>query len=202
MERMNGYWDPLPTARRVVEGLGGAGERIFTGVWEERNWRNVPGPFYAGETDSLAVGRLGAPGHISYDDGHGGGFGAEFIYRQPVNAAETEAVVEGCRIETYSGYNWDGDDHWTPAAVRDWWRGRARVRQWAVATAADWGGGSHPEWGENGHPRHLPHYHDAAQGQRDFVAYIDDGLEAYLRGYLFWLDQRREPAPGEALPRC
>ncbi|MFD9104548.1 hypothetical protein ACFVZN_26135 [Streptomyces virginiae] len=31
--------------------------------------------------------------------------------------------------------------------------------------------------------------------------HIDNGLEAYLRGYLFWLDQRREPRPGEALPR-
>ncbi|MFG2973405.1 hypothetical protein ACGFYY_10405 [Streptomyces sp. NPDC048331] len=45
------------------------------------------------------------------------------------------------------------------------------------------------------------HHQDAARGLRDVVAYIDDGLEAYLRGYLFWLEQRREPLPGETLPR-
>ncbi|CAM5435811.1 ferredoxin [Streptomyces tanashiensis] len=39
------------------------------------------------------------------------------------------------------------------------------------------------------------------KGIGDFIAYIDDGLETYLRGYLFWLEQRREPRGGEALPR-
>jgi hypothetical protein len=53
----------------------------FTGRWEERNWRNVPGPFYAGETDSLQIGRLAAPDHVCYDDDIGNGFGFEFIYR-------------------------------------------------------------------------------------------------------------------------
>ncbi|QES59084.1 hypothetical protein DEJ51_20650 [Streptomyces venezuelae] len=71
--------------------------RILGGRWEDRNWRNVPGPFYAGATDEMALGRLDAP-------------------------------------------------------------------------------------------------------HRDFIAHIDDGLESYLRGYLFWLEQRREPQPGEALP--
>lgn len=57
-----------------------------------------------------------------------------------------------------------------------------------------------PHWGFNADPAYLPHYHDAARGHRDFVAHIDDGLEDYLRGYLFWLEQRREPRDGEALP--
>jgi hypothetical protein len=197
---MIGYWDPLPTARRLVEGLNQPVERLFTGRWEQRNWRNVPGPFYAGETDSLAIGRLAAPGHVCYDDDLGGGFGFEFIYRQPVNARETEAVVEACQIELYSGYNWDGDDHWTTEAVREWWRNQGRVREWAVAIAADWGADTHPHWGYNADPKYLGHYHDAAQGHRDFIAYLDDGLEAYLRGYLFWLDQRREPRAREPLP--
>lgn len=198
---MTGYWNPLPTARQHVDSLARPAHELFTGVWEQRNWRNVPGPFYAAETDSLAIGRTAAPDHIAYDDDLGGGFGFEFVYRQPVNAPETEALIDGCRMELYGGYNWDGDEHWTVEAVRDWWRNRARVREWAVAIAADWGADTHPGWGDNADPRHLPHYHDAAQGHRDFVAYIDHGLEGYLRGYLFWLEQRREPRPGEALPR-
>src|SRR5688572_30753379 len=125
---MIGYWDPLPAARRLVAGLGEHTGRLFTGRWEQRNWRNVPGPFYAGETDSLALGRLEAPDHIAYDDDLGTGFGYEFIFRQPVNDRQVEAVVHGCRIELYRGYNWDGDDHWTPQAVREWWQDRGRVR--------------------------------------------------------------------------
>lgn len=197
---MTGYWNPLPTARRLVDELAEPEHKLFTGVWEQRNWRNVPGPFYAAETDSLAIGRRGAPDHIAYDDDLGGGFGFEFVYRQPVNAAETEAVVDACRMELFRGYNWDGDEHWTVEAVRDWWRNRSRVREWAVDIAADWGADTHPHWEYNADPEYLPHYHDAAQGHRDFVAYLDHGLEGYLRGYLFWLDQHREPRPGEALP--
>ncbi|WP_159057826.1 MULTISPECIES: hypothetical protein [unclassified Streptomyces] len=92
---MTGYWNPLPTARRVVEGLDEPAEQLFTGVWQQRNRRNVPGPFYAGETDSMATGRLDAPGHIAYDDDLGGGFGFEFVYRQPVDAHQTEDLIHG-----------------------------------------------------------------------------------------------------------
>lgn len=169
-----------------------------------RGWHTstaTPGGQGAGETDSLAIGRLPAPDHVCYDDDLGGGFGFEFIYRQPVNVRQTEAVVNACRAELYSGYNWDGDDHWTPATVREWWRDRGRVRVWAIAIAADWGADTHPRRGYNADPQYLGHYHDAARGHRDFVAYLDDGLEGYLRGYLFWLEQRREPRPGEALAR-
>ncbi|MCX5405054.1 ferredoxin [Streptomyces sp. NBC_00335] len=194
------YWNPLPTARRLTETESHLDAAMFTGKWEERNWRNVPGPFYAGETDSLAIGRLDAPHHISYDDDHGGGFGGEFVFRQPVDEGEVFDMLCGASLELCQGYNWDGDDHWTVEAVRDWWRDRGRVREWAVDIAADWGADTHPHWGYNADPRYLGHYHDAAQGHRDFAAYIDDGLEAYLRGYLFWLEHRREPKPGQALP--
>ncbi|WTV56370.1 hypothetical protein OG438_02210 [Streptomyces sp. NBC_00035] len=112
----------------------------------------------------------------------------------------TPPPTPSTQLELYSGYGWDGDDHWTPAAVRAWWRDRGRVRDWALAIAADWGADTHPDWGINGSAQYRPHYHDAAQGHLDFVAYIDDGLEAYLRGYVFWLDKRRAPRRWEALP--
>ncbi|MEU8659768.1 hypothetical protein [Actinoplanes philippinensis] len=195
---MIGYWDPLPTARRLVD-EDEAG-KLFQGRWEQRNWRNVPGPFYAGETDSMALGRLDAPDHICYDGDRGNGTASEFVYRQPVHEAETADLISGCRLETWSGYQWDGDDHWTVAGVREWWRDRGRVREWAVTIAADWSKDGHPEWGFAGGPEYVPHYLQAARGHRDFIAYLDDGLGAYLRGYLFWLDQRRAPRPGEALP--
>ncbi|MEU4158729.1 hypothetical protein [Actinoplanes sp. NPDC026670] len=198
---MIGYWDPLPTARRLVDEGPLAGLDPFQGRWEDLNWRNVPGPFYAGETDSMALGRLDAPRHICYDDDRGNGTASEFVYRQPVDEAETESLISGCRLELWQGYQWDGDEHWTVAGVREWWRDRARVREWAVAIATDWEADGHPQWGFAGGPEYVRHYREAARGHRDFIAYLDDGLEGYLRGYLFWLDQRRAPRPGEALPR-
>lgn len=194
------YWDPLPTARRLIETGSPLRAETFRGVWEERNWRNVPGPFYAGETDSMALGRLDAPDHICYDDDHGGGFGGVFVFRQPTDEAQVFDLLCGASLDICEGYNCDGDEHWTTGAVRAWWADRGRVRAWAVDIAADWGADTHPHWGYNNDPQYLGHYHDAARGHRDFIAYIDDGLEAYLRGYLFWLEQRREPKPGEALP--
>ncbi|MFF6872540.1 hypothetical protein [Streptomyces sp. NPDC012450] len=166
---MTGYWNPLPTARRVVEDVGEKAEELFTGVWEQRNRRNVPGPFYAAETDSLALGRREAPDHIAYDDDLGGGFGFEFVYRQPVDAYQTENLIHGCRLELYRGYNWDGDDHWTVEAVRDWWLDRGRVREWAVAIAADWGADAHPPLGVQrrpGLPPALPRRGAGAPGLR------------------------------------
>lgn len=179
------YWDPLPTARALAP--ADASFPVFRGVWAERNWRNVPGPFYGADTDCMMMGRVEAPRHIAYDGDH------EFVFRQPVNADETEALVHGAQLELYNAYGWDGDDHWTAGSVRDWWRDRGGVREWAVTAGVEWAA-----YDED--PRYAAHYHEAAQGHRDFVAYIDDGLEAYLRGYLFWLEQRREPRRGEALP--
>lgn len=187
------YWDPLPTARRLVA-LDGSpyatfGTPMFQGVWAERNWRNVPGPFYGADTDGMFWGRDHAPDHVaySYDDGH------EFVFRQPVNERETEALITAAGWELHNNYAWDGDDHWTVEGVRGWWRDRGRVREWAVAAAETW-------FAYDENPMYVAHYHDAAQGHLDFVAYIDEGLEAYLRGYAFWLDRRRVPEPGEALP--
>ncbi|WP_423833091.1 hypothetical protein [Streptomyces manipurensis] len=66
--------------------------------------------------------------------------------------------------------------------------GRGRVREWAVALDRTW------SVSEDEAER------EAAGGARAYVAYIDDGLADYLRGYLFWLTEHRSPAPGAPLP--
>ena len=71
------YWDPLPTARRLVET---SDRNPFQGTWTDRQPRNVPGPFYTADVDSMQLGRLAAPDHISYDDGISEEFGWEFVY--------------------------------------------------------------------------------------------------------------------------
>lgn len=158
----------MPTAREFTDTVG-------NGRWEERSWLNVPGPFYAGETDDGLNGPYYLPEHVLSSDLH-----HEFVHRQQAGPREVAGLVEIAHGEPMGGYAWDGDDHWTPDAVREWWAGRGAVRAWITAELAD----------DQNEPEAL----------RRYAAYLDDGLENYLRGYLFWLIERREPRLGERLP--
>lgn len=162
------YWDPLPTARDMTDSVG-------HGRWEDRSWLNVPGPFYAGATDTGLNGPYYLPEHVLSSDEH-----YEFVYRQPANPREVAGLVEIAHNEPVGGYAWDGDQHWTPQAVRNWWARLAEIRAWITDELDD----------DRNEPEALQRY----------AAYLDDGLEAYLRGYLFWLTEGREPRLGEALP--
>ncbi|MGW0899935.1 hypothetical protein ACWD0G_23655, partial [Streptomyces goshikiensis] len=129
------YWDPLPAVRMSqgttvpVDGRTSSGlsfrlpppREYLLGKWEERNWLNVPGPFYGAVTDNCWTGRLVAPAHILYDDEQ---HSAEFVYRQPRTEAETYKILNAAANDPYAGYACDGDDHWTPQSVRAWWADR------------------------------------------------------------------------------
>lgn len=183
-----GYWDPLPTARRLLVEHPSLDQ--FGGLWAERNWRNVPGPFYGADTDTMQMGRDGAPFHIAYDDECGPLDGREFVYRQPTDAAQTYDLLNGCFFG-HGGFAMDGDEHWTDASVREWWQERGRVREWAVTTSDRW---------SRVRGEYRAHYRDAARGLRDYLAHLDGRLNEYLRGYLFHLAEGRSPLPGEARP--
>ncbi|MFD7556244.1 ferredoxin [Streptomyces sp. NPDC059835] len=182
-----GYWDPLAAVRasagarlpwkETVTVLPPA-ETYLMGRWAERNWRNVPGPFYGGETDTCETGPEVAPRHVLCDEN-----GQEFVFRQPREPAEVDRVLFAAWNDPFRQYGMDGDRHWTTQSVRAWWRERARLREWAVhfATAPS---GSH-------HFRH---------GLVDLLSYLDGDLEAHLRGYLFWLEEGRAPTDSETLP--
>jgi hypothetical protein len=103
------------------------------GRWEERSWLNVPGPFYGAETDTCATGRLAAaPSNVLYTDD-----GQEFIWKQPQNPEQVSAVLDAAYQDPFSGYAWDGDDHWTVDLVRQWWAERGRVRDWIERQLGD-----------------------------------------------------------------
>ncbi|SDX20369.1 hypothetical protein SAMN05421504_102650 [Amycolatopsis xylanica] len=188
---MIGYWDPVPVIREsagvVVPGIAVAlpepGDYLH-GKWEERNWRNVPGPLYGADTDTCWCGRLQAPESVCYDDE----YGQEFVYRQPRSRAETYRLLQAAWADPFSGYAMDGDEHWTPESVREWWSERAKLREWTAKAAATWA------TSENKYEI------EAAQGLRDFLSYQDTELEGDLRVYLFWLSERRAPGAEEALP--
>ncbi|MER6160249.1 ferredoxin [Streptomyces sp. NPDC001868] len=190
-----GYWDPLPVARAaadtpVPEAVPNlvlalpSPETYLTGCWAERNWRNVPGPFYGADTDTCWTGRMAAPDHVLYDDSTG----QEFVYRQPKNAVEVDRLLFAAWNDPFSGYGWDGDQHWTADSVRIWWHERARLQEWATDLKAAWS--VHAD----------EHHQEAASGLNDLLAYLDGDLETDLRLYLYWLEERRSPRPTEALP--
>ncbi|MEU3775223.1 ferredoxin [Streptomyces sp. NPDC032472] len=186
------YWDPVPTvgaaAGRPLP-QGGAPVQDWSapvpGRWEKRSRRDVPGPFYGADSDTCGTGRARAPAHVLYDDDHG----QEFVYRQPRTVAETHDLICAAEADPFAGYGADGELHWTPELVRDWWRERGRVREWAVGVARTWSGSA------------SPYEREAALGAREYIAHIDSGLGDCLRGYVFWLAEGRPAGPGEVLPR-
>ncbi|MGW0394646.1 ferredoxin [Streptomyces sp. NPDC003042] len=193
------YWDLLPAVRTshgtVVPvddptpsdlsfRLPPAQEYLL-GKWEERNWRNVPGPFYGALTDNCWTGRLVAPAHILYDDEQ---HSMEFVYRQPRTEAETHKVLYAAVNDPYAGYACDGDDHWTPESVRAWWADRGRLVYWIDQAAARW------STSERADEREI------VDGLNSYKRYIEGELAIHLKAYIFWLDQRRTPLDGEALP--
>ena len=191
-EALVGYWDPAPSvaasAELAFDNPGGTfhhlglPESYLKGRWDQRNRLNVPGPFYCGETDTCWTGRIYAPAHVLYDDD-----GLEFVYRQPANSAQMHAVLSAAFAEVFSGYAADGDDHWTPNGVRDWWRERRHVLEW-ISRANDRIRDGHAEGGE------------MLFGLAAYAQYFANGLETYLRCYSFWLDNRRSPRPNDRLP--
>ncbi|MCX4777871.1 ferredoxin [Streptomyces sp. NBC_01264] len=187
------YWDPIPTLRAMPgEPLplwrGALVDRDWSlpapDGWEQRDWRSVPGPLYAANTDTCLTGRQCAPDLVMYEDE----YGSEFLYRQPRTQEEVHRFICAADCEPFGGYGGDGDLHWTPELVRDWWRERGRVREWAMVQG--WGAGEEAAWALGGN--------DA--GARAYVAHIDRDLADYLRGYLFRLQEGRAPRPGETLP--
>jgi hypothetical protein len=176
------YWDPIPAARAAsavlnLPGLRGqsiirpAPEKFLLGRWEDRNWRNVPGPFYGADTDTCETGPVVAPRHVLADED-----GQEFVFRQPRTTAEVESVLDAAWSDPFRGYAGDGHDHWTADGIRAWWADRARLREWAVSSL-DTG----------------PHHIDAGPVLNELIAYLDGELASHLRDYLFWLEERRHP---------
>ncbi|MFJ6137058.1 ferredoxin [Kitasatospora sp. NPDC092286] len=167
------YFDP--------EAALGEDREAFRGKWEDCLWLNVPGPFYGGETDTCRTGRISAPQHVLY----GGEYLTEYVYRQPRTPAEVARLVEAADCDPFLGYGCDGDAHWTPEAVREWWRDRGRITQYL--SGHDW---ASIDWAEQG----------VEAAVRDYETYMAGGLATDLRIYLYRLEEGRSPALEDPLP--
>jgi hypothetical protein len=85
--------------------------------WPEKHPFNFPGPFYAGESDTCGTGIGAAPENV-INEPHIG----EYIFRQPASYYELQCVLNAAATEVFDSYSANGNDHWTPAACRQWWR--------------------------------------------------------------------------------
>lgn len=177
MESSGHTWDPVGV-------LSDADRTYFFDRWDDLGDLNVPGPFYTGVTDNCWTGRLHAPSNVIY----GGEYFSEYVFRQPRDADEVASLVLAAQEDPFAGYASNGDDHWTPEAVRAWWHGRQNVIDSASASMEVLDAEDRAE------------SRDAAQGLREFLGYLETGLEPDLRAYIFRLENGRYPAPGEHLP--
>jgi hypothetical protein len=184
------FWDARSEATRVARD-----ERLILGFslpmtvdpietwmhgrWEDRNWRNVPGPFYGAETDTCRVGPEAAPANVLCDE-----TGQEFVWRQPRTTDEVGAVLDAAYQDPFWGYGWDGDDHWTPEMVRGWWQDRGQVLEWIDDELV----------------RHRRRRDERGLSLVAFRRHLETELSDLLRGYVLWLDERRLAEDGEPLP--
>ena len=112
----------------------------------------------------------------------------EFLYRQPRNLEELRAVVNAAQEDPCAGWASDGDAHWTPSLVREWWRDRGRVRDWITEKRHRW------RLSDRADER------EAADGLTAYLAYLDGELESHLRAYCYFLDNHVSPGTSNALP--
>jgi hypothetical protein len=173
----------------------------FQGRWEERNWRNVPGPFYGAMTDNCWLGRLHAPRHVLYGDDIE--YEQEFLYRQPRNVRELQDVLAAMAEDPWAGWACDGDARWTPDLVRAWWRDRTRLREWITAKHRQWSVSDRAVEGEAASGLSLDRVigeGEAAVGLLDYLAYLDGDLAAHLQAYIYFLDNGVSPTTDDRLP--
>jgi hypothetical protein len=188
------YWDSKGAAEKLFakpKNLVRLGLRdrfpreYFAGRWEDRNRLNVPGPFYGAETDTCCCGPSAAPNNVLVDDND-----QEFVWRQPRASDELRGVLDAAWQDPFTGYAWDGDEHWTVETVREWWRDRAEVTTWIDDRLRD-----ESFLTGQGDDRQA-----VAASLDEFRAHIRGPLAANLREYLFWLVERRPARGHEVLP--
>lgn len=168
--------EPRRIARWGRRRDGGPPEDYLRGKWEERNWLNVPGPFYGAMTDTCVAGFPQAPGNVLYDES-----GREFVWRQPQTLTEMRNVLNAASADPFDGYGWDGDDHWTADAVLAWAERRDEVQAWIerAQSAAIFIGAADNQAREAG-----------LASLRAYSDYLNGPLDRDLELYATWLASR------------
>ena len=153
-------------------------EAYFKGRWENRHELNTPGPYYGAETDTCCDGPELAPMSLLCD-----AVGNGFVWRQPTTDEDTIALMTGASSDPFAGFGWDGDEHWTPSLVREWWARREARAPLVGALLAEL---TEPKL-------------SVAAGA--YAEYIKSEMSQYLRRYVRFLETGRYPSGDDSLPQ-
>jgi hypothetical protein len=174
----------LPDIAKTLGSLGfRQGTGNFQARWDERNPWNIPGPIYVGDDDSCGTGPAAAPNNVYMPESRDerrflparpGGYGGEFVFRQPSTLYELRQILEASATNTTDAYAFDGNDHWTPQAVAGWWEAvqpvRIDGRQLLDSFASDIRRRRDEPW--------------PSDGLRRWIDYLENGAEVYLAKYV------------------
>ncbi len=164
--------------------------RSFQGRWSEKYWRNVPGPIYSTTLNmmsGLAFG--GDEQHLLFD------YQCEFVWRQPITSDEYKICLSAIDMDEVNSYQVDGNKHWTPQLVREWWGQKSELESWPKELLA--------------RPRNDSNEFRGLQPATlalcepiyiEYLKYINTSLPEYLRSYLFLLETGRAATSGDTLP--
>lgn len=189
---MEPYWDPVGVMHELLAfppvghsapwaATPRSSSDVFNrGSWDQRDWRNVPGPFYAGTTDTCGGGRFVAPNLILVNEDW-----TEFIFRQPSSPRELVQLIDAAWDDPFEEYAHDGDAHWTLSEIRTWWRNRDSVLAWIETVI--------PQMSAEGAVGEVASLHE-------YAADLSGPLEGRLRRYAYWTENRVAANSTQALP--
>jgi len=189
---MPSYWDPIVAMDQILADpphghpapwvVLGRNQRhaMFSDVWAERDWRNVPGPFYAAETDTCGGGRWCAPDLVLVNEDW-----TEFVFRQPTNPSQVLDLLDAAYDDPFQQYGCDGHEHWTVDTIRDWWADRDRLLAWIESMVS--------VMAEQKAPSEVA-------SLLEFADHVRGPLEGQLREYAYWLESGESPPLGVTLP--
>ncbi|MGI4873951.1 MAG: hypothetical protein ACRYFX_22555 [Janthinobacterium lividum] len=151
------FWEPSLKDKTFLD----------TNHWSEKHPFNFPGPFYTGESDTCGTGIAQAPVNVA-NDMHC----CEYIFKQPTSYYELLCVLNAAAVEVFDSYSSNGNDYWTYASCKQWWRNR------------------------DGLLRHLTRKEviDTNDGQAQlYLDYLNGEAEMDLRRYCYFLEHGLYP---------
>jgi hypothetical protein len=158
------------------------GQGVLQGNWDQRGQLNIPGPLYCADVDNSGPGPAEAPNNVFIDNR-----GFPFIFRQPTNAFGLRQVMLAADNDPFSAYSADGDQHWNRSEIREWWGQRHDLEAQIATLRTVYLDSSREVYG-----------YLAALDR--WQAYLEDGMELYLRVYAFFLEEGRVPQDSDSLP--
>lgn len=164
-------------------------EGAHLGRWEWKYWPNFPGPIYSTTDNTMSCGAYstdGPGGVILHDGNH------EFLWRQPINDLELDRTMYAMSGDEVLSFQIDGNEHWTPELVRDWWSRRSELSTWLARLLH----GRLLRIGD----RRQNHYAVEMSTLLDYRTFLEEAAEEYLRRYIYFLAEQRLPDADSSLP--